>query len=87
MTDFCIDLVSPHSNGASLIYTVVGLLVKSMCGPAFCVHISGRKGLLQSEIKRRYCRFTVCQIFFSSFFWAGVSCHLCGNCSIKNPTS
>ncbi|CAK0752156.1 hypothetical protein CVIRNUC_002124 [Coccomyxa viridis] len=23
MTDFCIDLVSPHSNGASLIYTVV----------------------------------------------------------------
>ena len=86
MTDFCIDLVSPHSNGASLIYTVVGLLVNSLCDSAFCVHNRGSKGALHSEKAADTCRSTVCQIFSSSFFWAGVSCHPCGNCTIKNLT-
>ena len=54
MTDSCIDLVSPHSNGASLIYTVVGLLVNNMSDSAFSVYDPGGKGPSHSE-KSRQC--------------------------------
>ena len=35
MTDWCIDLVSPHSHGASLVYTVVSLPTH----PSILVHM------------------------------------------------
>lgn len=52
MTDFCIDLVSPHSNGASLIYTVVGLLLNSICDLASCIPYCVRRGPVHPENSR-----------------------------------